>query len=278
MDPSARLIHTLIRQRSVVDAVDAGLALCRNRYYDLCITTLIVFVPLYSLKYVLFVLDLIPFERVFNSFGFFYVQSYTPVNIMVWFLDSAANTLCGAAICRYVTMTAESHTLPIRHTKLLPWGELWPLLFNTFIAELIIIIGFGLCILPGIWTGVMFMFVTPLITYEKLTSFSDIWTRSKYLSQNDWWRMLGFLLLTFLLLAILGLSLTYLFAAVYQLVLGQLAWLSGQTADENLLTMIGGAVVSVLLLPMQMVFTVVLYFDIRARREGLDIERMVQKL
>ncbi|HMW36643.1 MAG TPA: hypothetical protein PKA72_09800, partial [bacterium] len=86
MDPSARLIHTLIRQRSVVDAVDAGLALCRNRYYDLCVTTLIVFVPLYSLKYVLFVLDLIPFERVFNSFGFFYVQSYTPANIMVWLL------------------------------------------------------------------------------------------------------------------------------------------------------------------------------------------------
>ena len=96
--------------------------------------------------------------------------------------------------------------------------------------------------------------------------------------KKEWFRCLGFFLLTFLLLLILGISLTYLFYGLYQILIDQISWISGIIPDYDLLDMFSGAIITLLLFPLQTIFNMFLYFDIRSRKEGFDLEFLVNRL
>ena len=78
------------------------------------------------------------------------------------------------------------------------WDEfkprLLPLLGATLLSDLVFTVGLILCIVPGVWLGVLFALVTPALVLERC-GVGTAFRRSKKLVDGAWWRTFGILLL-----------------------------------------------------------------------------------
>lgn len=270
-DTPGMIRSSLVARRTVVDIVDTGLAFCRARFQPIMRLVLAWYVPAIAFKFFCHQLGLIPFERVFNGFAFFETGSYITPNLLLMAWDGLIQTMIGASLWEEVHNRAFGTDRPGMATLESAVRQAPALIRVTAIAFVLTIAGLLTCIFPGLLLYVFLIFTTPIVLFEKITSFRAVWSRSRDLLNGEWLKVTGFLALTWILLFMLGLSLAFLFSATFDVVLEQLSWMSGLLPDGNLVTMIGGALASVLIWPLQVVFTALLYFDIRSRHEGLDL-------
>lgn len=123
-------------------------------------------------------------------------------------------------------------------------------------------------VVAAIYLGVSFLFFPEVIVLEGKGVFS-CFSRSRKLVSGSWWRVLGI----YIVLAILSGILTSVAGGV---AIGLLRFASATTA-----AMVGAAINSVaaiLVQPFQLGAMVLLYYDLRIRKEGFDLERMAQTL
>ncbi|KAB2879169.1 hypothetical protein F9K33_10095 [bacterium] len=278
MNPTHHHPDFIVARRPMIDMIDAGVVFYRASYQTVTQIVLTFYLPLFLIKYLFFRFDLIPIERVFNSFGFFQTGSYTLENVALMVLDGSVNSVTGGATCFFLFEKAKGHEMGASLLIKKMAGKTGPLLWITAITTMITLIGLGFCFIPGLWIGIIFLFSTQLVVIENVSSFDAIWKRSRYLVLSEWWRVLVYFALTTLLLFVLGLSLTFLISGVYQILLEQLSWLTGLIPDLKMIEIAGGAVASLLLIPMQVIFITILYFDVRSRKEGFDLEMMLQSI
>lgn len=153
--------------------------------------------------------------------------------------------------------------------------RLLPLLALTVLYTLLVIVGTLLVIVPGIWLWVLYALATPAMVLES-ASIGTAFRRSRELVSGMWWRTFGILLLASLLAgvaaAILGLP--------FSLAGGLIGRSTGSLLPSTtalLLSSIGATISATITYPVIAGVRVLLYFDQRMRREGLDIElaRMV---
>ena len=275
--PTSLIIQYVIARRSVIDMIDAGIAYYRNEFAAFAGLAFLIWIPYYSIKYVMFRLDLLPFERITGSFDLFQTASYSGINLLFLFLDYFVMLTAGGLIGLMVFLKASGNKVSIM-IIMRSFIKVFPrfLLYNTIIAFLILLS--GMCLFPALWLFVFFILSTPILLIERPVSFNLLVKRNRYLMKKEWFRCLGFFLLTFLLLLILGISLTYLFYGLYQILIDQISWISGIIPDYDLLDMFSGAIITLLLFPLQTIFNMFLYFDIRSRKEGFDLEFLVNRL
>jgi len=92
--------------------------------------------------------------------------------------------------------------------------------------------------------------------------------RSRELVQGYWWKTLGLFLVLLLLIAIVGGIVGGVFVAV----------VSGADYEtKRIVTGVAQLIVSVLLTPIQIVATTLLFYDLKIRKEAFDLEAMVQQ-
>ncbi len=119
------------------------------------------------------------------------------------------------------------------------------------------------------WIGIRIYLAMPIVVLERLGPGRAL-ARSWRLTQGNWWRMLGIVALTMLI--VLGVSL------ILMLALGALAGLPmilaggdwGLTA-ANTLGVVAEALTYSITAPFLAAVTTLLYIDLRMRREGLDL-------
>ncbi len=95
--------------------------------------------------------------------------------------------------------------------------------------------------------------------------------RSRELVKGYWWRTFGILILLNILISVL--------ASVAALPLALAGW--GLSGDLNILQAVNNIVkllMSFLLYPLSLIATTLLYYDLRIRKEHLDIQQMVDNL
>lgn len=119
------------------------------------------------------------------------------------------------------------------------------------------------------WIGVRIYLAMPIVVLERLGPGRAL-VRSWRLTRGNWWRMLGILALT--LLIVFGVSL------ILMLALGLLAGLPMVLADgdwgmvaANALGVVAEALSYSITTPFLAAVTTLLYIDLRMRREGLDL-------
>ncbi len=97
--------------------------------------------------------------------------------------------------------------------------------------------------------------------------------RSLFLVEGRWWPSFGVQILMQLIIGIIGgiISIPFGLGGITMLV-------GGHTATGILLTVIGGAVGNILLMPLLASMLAVLYFDLRVRKEGLDLAIIASEL
>jgi hypothetical protein len=141
-----------------------------------------------------------------------------------------------------------------------------------FIAE---IIGFVLLVLPGlavfcaaVYLGVRWSLVVAAMMAEDIGPIRGL-GRSWNLVSGSWWRTLGVLLIVSIMQGIITYALYILFGLIAAAV---------TTGDVRLaVAQIGSTLLSALVSPITAIAVILLYFDLRVRKEGLDLDQLAQQ-
>ena len=159
------------------------------------------------------------------------------------------------------------------------WALLGLVLLGLFLAgaptALIVglgVLGFFLVLVVTIWFGVMLSLATPAVVLERQGPLQSL-RRSWRLVSRSFWRVFGILLLAGLIVAIAGGILQFPFAIAS----GATAFGSGVLSGNGpglvstLIGAVGGIVASTVTRPIAAGVIVLLYVDMRMRKEGLDL-------
>ncbi len=131
--------------------------------------------------------------------------------------------------------------------------KLGALLVTGFLAALAVIAGLILLILPGIWIGVALFAAVPVVMVEGLSGTAAL-SRSFDLVKNHWWSTFGRLVVGGILVGIV--------TSIINAATGG--------NDPSILGLIVRAFANAAVTPFTVALVVVVYFDLRARKDGVS--------
>jgi len=143
------------------------------------------------------------------------------------------------------------------------------LLWISVLYGLCVFVGLLLCIAPGVWLGVAFCVAFPVLFVEDVRGGKAL-SRSFNLVQGRWWPSAGVL--------IVGFALASIVASIFTYGVGALALINDSLAFLILLSTLGSLITALLTTPFQAAIVTVLYFDLRVRKEGFDLELLADRL
>ncbi len=152
-------------------------------------------------------------------------------------------------------------------------GELISLFFVVFLAYLVIFCGFLFLLIPGVYLACRLCVCIPAALLENLGA-SDAFGRSFKLTEDNAGRAFLILLLYWVLWydAIIVVDVPFVFAvqaAVHS---------PGAIRTLTALVDVGNWVANVLIMPVFTIASVIFYFDLRVRKEGFDLQLMLNPL
>jgi hypothetical protein len=185
-------------------------------------------------------------------------------------LQALAILLATAACLRAIAQAYLGEEADWRSSLAYAWRLVPALLLLTLLYVLGLLLGFVLLIAPGIWLYVAWAFATPALLVEGLRGRKAL-GRSFGLVKGRWWRTCGVLLVGFILAAIVSTIVQAVF--LIGIFLGE---------DNDTLVLVLSAIAGIVGLavstPFQAAVLTVLYFDLRVRKEGFDLELLAQEI
>ena len=143
----------------------------------------------------------------------------------------------------------------------------WHLFLGGLLYGLAIIIGFIFLIIPCIYLSISFVLFLQAIIIEDKGPWSAL-KRSKYLIKGSWWRSFGIIILITVLVSILS--------NIASIPLGLLSiWLFGEGLIGQVVNVILTTPVSYIFIPFSIIAYTLFYYDLRIRKENLDLKLMV---
>jgi hypothetical protein len=142
------------------------------------------------------------------------------------------------------------------------------------VLALVFMMLFGLLLLFVIMLAlvVCFLFVTHAVVLEGHGPVAAI-GRSWKLATSSFWRVLGIDLLLTLLILVLTLVPSYSISTGVQIIFPDPI---GDFAIQQILTLISSYVIQILVLPLSLIGFTLLYYDLRVRKEGFDLQLRTQ--
>jgi hypothetical protein len=178
------------------------------------------------------------------------------------------NTLCNAALLRGVSQTYLGSSISVgeAYRKVLP--KLLALIVAAFLVGLLTMIGFILLIVPGVIILLRFAVTVPAIVVEDVGATRGM-GRSWRLAAGNTGKILGL----FLCVALIG----FIANTVFQ---GATRVLAHQCPEQArfFVSQLGSLVGDVFVMPISATATILLYYDLRIRKEGFDLEMLAQRL
>ena len=144
------------------------------------------------------------------------------------------------------------------------------LIIVALVQAVVLVFGFILLVIPGIYLLVRFAFLSQTVVLEQ-AGVGRAFSRSWHLVGGSWWRVFGIGLLVIVLVGIVQGIIGGVITAV--LLIGQ----SSGTVS-TLLNQAVSTVISIVVQPVQLTALTLLYYDLRIRKEGFDIELAAQSL
>lgn len=224
------------RARTVPELLDASFQVVRATFWELCLVSLAITWPALALQ---LVID--------EQYAVFAVVLQ---NVLTNYATAAAVLIVSDAyLGREVSIGSALRRTFARFGSI--FGAAW-------LRGFCIGIGLLLCVVPGI-IAMIVTFAMPMAVVLEGASASESFDRSRALAKEQWGRIVGTYVLTYLLafLAAIGVGILAALAG------GEVA---GQVAD---------LLVGALLAPFVAVVGTLLYYDLRIRKEGFDIEMLV---
>jgi hypothetical protein len=141
----------------------------------------------------------------------------------------------------------------------------------TILSAIFVLIGVIFCVIPGIYLWAAFYVAIPVVLVEGVGPFRAL-GRSRELVRGRWWGTFGVAVLGALLAAIIAGTLTALFVGL------SLGAGGSDTVVGFIVNVIAMTLSSVITTPAVAAFAIVLYIDLRVRKEGFDLYLLAQRL
>ena len=182
-----------------------------------------------------------------------------------------ATALVTAACVKAISDAYLDQPASIEGTLRFALRRLAPLLGMEVLLALGLGIGFVLLVIPGIWLYARWGVATPALVIERRNPFRAL-GRSSRLVKGRWWPTAGVLLLANLMV--------FLVSGVIDGLLTAAASLSSHHSllFAVVISTAAATVSGILVQPFNAAVTTVLYYDLRIRREGYDVELMAEQL
>ncbi len=258
-----------LRPLSVGETLDASFKVFRQNFGTLALCVLVVSVP------VNIVSTLITASTSNTSFEFGATRTTTSASgtiiagtLITAVLAMVLYTLASAACFRAVS----GAYLGQRHTASESWRfaatKLLPLLLLSLLFFLAVVAGTIALIVPGIWLSIALSLSFPALLSEGLSPVAAM-RRSFGLVRGRWWATFGALFVMYLIVAVIS----GVVGAVIGGILG--AATDSRTVSAVVLTIVN-ILASMITLPLFAAVLTILYFDLRVRKEGFDLQLLAQ--
>lgn len=265
-----------LRPLEIGDLLDETFRLYRRHFVLFAAISVILAIPsaaLYGLALAWFSTDFAgtssttDLSPVFGFFGAIGAAALVSFLFLPFSHGAVMYAACESALGRPVTAGGVFYGVLRRYFPLLAY---W-LIFNRFTAELSIF----LCIAPFIlwlWVFVMWVAVVPAMFVENIGLGAAL-SRSRQLMQGRWWRTFLILFLTNVLYFVLSIALGG-FINIAQSLLALVV----SPFIASAITLASSQIIAALLAPVVQIVYVLIYFDLRVRREALDLFQMAYRL
>jgi hypothetical protein len=171
--------------------------------------------------------------------------------------------VANGAITKAVSDRYIGHPTSIGSSYAFVLARAFPFFFTVLLAGIVIGLG-ALLIIPAIIFSFMFVFVSQVFVVEDLR-FGQALGRSRSLAKENWVRILLvgiFIVLITVIVSFLSVGITDIF----------------QAAGQSIIAAVIEGLLQAFILPLVSAAYVLLYFDIRVRKEGYDLELLAKEL
>lgn len=233
---------------------------------DIMRNTLAVYGKGFAVIFLGYFLPLLPFgicaneALVAKALGLYYLILLCSIPVSL--AATAATTISVSDIC-----LGNAPSLARSYKKV--FAVIWKLLGTNILQVAFIFIGFILFIVPGFLAMLWLLFTPSIVILEGLGGFTAL-KRSKNLAQGYNWRNLGVILLAMIVLVIIG--------AILGLIYGLLLGLLVPSATHAFLIRIFQALLNLIGATITLTMIVLLYYDLRARKEAYDAAALAEDL
>jgi hypothetical protein len=180
-----------------------------------------------------------------------------------------SSTLAQAACFKIVGDTYLGTPSDWRSSLRFGFAKFWRLLGLILLHGLLLLLAFVACVVPGVWLYAAWSVAVPVLLIEGTGGFRAL-TRSYDLVKGRWWSVAGTLLVANLLALFVS--------SVFGFVLVPLAISGGNETAVAVLSGVTGAVGALITTPFIAAVVTVLYFDLRVRKEGFDLQLMAWRM
>jgi hypothetical protein len=256
-----------LRPLSVGEILDAGFRLFRHRFGTLVGCIFVPIVPFYILGTIIVgSTDPTAFDvnaPVDNS------GTAVLGRLIDQLLSSIAAAVAVAACFKAISAAYLGERAGVGDSLRYAAGRFLPLIVAYIVMVIILVPAFIALIIPGIWIAVKLSMTFPALVCEKAGPFKSI-GRSWELTKDNWWRVFGTLLVVFILMFVITLALGGVLGAVL---------LSSDSMGElafAVLTTLIGLLIAAITYPLIAAVVTVMYYDLRVRNEGFDLQLLAR--
>ena len=270
MTSPAEPFRPQLRPLSVGEILDVSIKICVAHWRTLLKTVLVVVVPMQILS------TLLTADYTVSQFDLTTSPNQTPQETLdelnqylggltiTTLLQIGAVLLASAACFRAVAQAYLGEETDWRGSLAFALRRAPSLLWLTLLYFLGVLFGTVLLLAPGVWLFIAWAFAMPALLAEGVRGRTAL-GRSYRLVEGRWWRTFGAVALGFVLASITS-------SVVQTLFLAGIFFNSGNDALVLALSAVAGVVGLLITTPFQSALLAVVYFDLRVRKEGFDLE------
>lgn len=256
-----------LRPLSIGEILDAGFRLFRHRFGTLVLCVLVPIVPLYVLG------TFIVGSTDPNAFDINAPASSGGTAAVGQLLDrllaSVAAALAVAACFKAISAAYLGERATVGDSLRYALGRLLPLFVAYIALVFVLLLSFVALIIPFFFMAVRLSMVLPAVICDKAGPFAAF-RRSWQLTSGHWWRLFGTLVVVALLMIVLTLALGLVLGGV---LLGSESL--GEVAFAALATLVD-VLIAAVTFPIWAAVLTVIYYDLRVRNEGFDLQLLAE--
>jgi hypothetical protein len=197
-------------------------------------------------------------------------SSLTGSRIVIGLVTLIGILLSVAVAYRAVTEAYMGHEPAAGESVRFAFARLFSVLWVSILFVLGVGIGFILLIIPGIYLLVSWSVTLPVLMVEGIKGRKAL-GRSLSLIDTRWWQ-------TFTILLVLVILISVIPSVIAGLISDAIVGSSSSVGTIVVVTTVVGTIVRIITLPALVAGVTVLYFDLRVRKEGLDMSLMIEQL
>lgn len=264
MDPTG------LRPLGVGEILDVAIKVYRARFVDLLKAVAVVVSPLFLFGAVVQLSASDNTRRVAGeAVDAGDIWTFVAGVFLVAVLGFVASQVASAASFRIVSGTYLDENPTWRDSLRFAASKLGSLLWLSTVMAFFLVLAFLALIIPGFYFAIAWTVATPVLLFEGLRG-SRALSRSRELVRGRWWPTLAVVFLSTM------------FTAIVQSIFGGLIFAAVRDSDSDAAVALANAVTniaaSVLTTPFTAAVIAVVYFDLRVRKEGFDLELLARRV